>query len=141
MKLEVMFFSALLSTASFQTFAQNPADVNITVHSTPATSGKQMFEAYCATCHGKRGKGDGPVASALKVPPADLTGLTKRNNGKFPWLQVTKTITSPAGTLAHGSGEMPIWGPVFMSMSHGHEAEVRLRVANLTDYIKSFQQK
>lgn len=141
MKLGLTLFCSLLITLSVLTVAQNPTGLNIPAPRTPATSGKQMFEAYCATCHGKGGKGDGPVATALKVPPADLTGLTKRNNGKFPWLQVTKTITSPAGTPAHGSGEMPIWGPVFMSMSHQHEAEVRLRVANLTDYIKSFQQK
>jgi len=51
------------------------------------------------------------------------------------------TIAGQAGTPAHGSKEMPIWGPVFMSMNHQHESEVRLRVANLTDYIKSFQRK
>lgn len=141
MKLGLTLFCSLLITLSVLTVAQNPTGLNIPAPRTSATSGKQMFEAYCATCHGKGGKGDGPVAAALKVPPADLTGLTKRNNGKFPWLQVTKTITSPAGTPAHGSGEMPIWGPVFMPMSHQHESEVRLRVANLTDYIKSFQQK
>lgn len=141
MKLGLTLFCSLLITLSVLTVAQNPTGLNIPAPRTPATSGKQMFEAYCATCHGKGGKGDGPVAAALKVPPADLTGLTKRNNGEFPWLQVTKTITSPAGTPAHGSGGMPIWGPVFMSMSHQHEAEVRLRIANLTDYIKSFQQK
>lgn len=77
MKLEAILFSALLSTASFLTFAQNPADVNITVHHTSAASGKQMFEAYCASCHGMGGKGGGPVASALKVPPADLTVLSR----------------------------------------------------------------
>ena len=141
MRLQVVLFCVSLIMLGNVTVAQNPTVLNVPAPRTPATSGKQMFEAYCATCHGKGGKGDGPVAAALKVPPADLTGLTKRNNGKFPWLQVTKTITGPAGTPAHGSGEMPIWGPVFMSMSHGHEAEVRLRVANLTDYIKSFQQK
>jgi len=141
MRFQVVLFCASLIVLSNVTVAQNPTVLNVPAPRTPATSGKQMFEAYCATCHGKGGKGDGPVAAALKVPPADLTGLTKRNNGKFPWLQVTKTITGPAGTPAHGSGEMPVWGPVFMSMSHQHESEVRLRVANLTDYIKSIQQE
>lgn len=141
MKLRFMLFCSLLITLSVLTVAQNPTGLNITAPHTSATSGKEMYEAYCATCHGKGGKGDGPVAPALKVPPSDLTVLSKQNNGNFPWLQVTKTITGPAGTLAHGSGEMPVWGPVFMSMSHQHESEVRLRVANLTDYMKSFQQK
>ena len=100
-----------------------------------------MYLAYCATCHGKGGKGDGPVARALKVAPADLTTLAKRHNGKFPSVQVVNAINGRAGVPAHGSEEMPVWGPVFMAMSHQHESEARLRVANLTDYVKSLQQK
>jgi mono/diheme cytochrome c family protein len=141
MQLRVVLFCALLITLSDVTVAQKPTVVNVPAPRTPANSGKQMYKAYCASCHGKGGKGDGPAADALKVPPPDLTGLTRRNNGKFPSLQVAGTITGQAGTPAHGSREMPIWGPVFMSMSHQHESEVRLRVANLTEYIKSLQQK
>jgi mono/diheme cytochrome c family protein len=94
-----------------------------------------------ASCHGKEGKGDAPVARALKVPPADLTALSKRNNGKFPSAQVVNAITGLGGQPAHGSKEMPVWGPIFMTMEHQHESEVHLRVANLANYIKSLQQK
>ena len=38
-------------------------------------AGRDLFESYCATCHGRDGKGAGPVAGALKTPPADLTAL------------------------------------------------------------------
>ena len=34
--------------------------------------GEQLFKAYCASCHGRTGKGDGPFVQALKTPPADL---------------------------------------------------------------------
>ena len=141
MQLRAVLLCASLITLSVVTVAQKPTVVNVPAPPTPANSGKKMFEAYCAACHGKGGKGDGPVAVALKVPPPDLTGLTARNNGGFPWSRVSQTITGPAGTPAHGSRGMPIWGPVFMTMSHQHESQVRLRVANLTDYIKSLQQK
>ena len=141
MKLQIIFFCSLLITISVVTVAQNPTDLNITVPRTSATSGKEMYEAYCAACHGKGGKGDGPVASALKTPPPNLTDLSRRNNGEYPWLLVVNTISGPVGTSAHGSREMPIWGPVFTSMSHQHESEVRQRIANLTDYVKSLQQK
>ena len=141
MRLRVVLLCAFLITLGDVTVAQKPTVLKVPAPPTPANSGKQMFEAYCAACHGRGGKGDGPAAAALKVRPADLTGLTGRNNGKFPSLQVAKTITGQAGTPAHGSREMPIWGPVFMSLSHQHESEVRLRVANLTEYIKSLQQK
>ena len=47
-------------------------------------TGAQMFKEYCAVCHGPAGKGDGPVANALKVPPPDLTTLAQRHDGRFP---------------------------------------------------------
>ncbi|MGA2074689.1 MAG: cytochrome c [Terriglobia bacterium] len=121
--------------------AQKTNVVTVPTPHTSATSGKMMYVAYCASCHGKEGKGDGPVAGVLKVPPADLTTLSRRNNGKFPSAQVVNTITGPAGAPAHGSREMPVWGPIFMAMEHQHESGARLRVANLADYIKSLQQK
>jgi len=121
--------------------AQKTNVVAVPAPRTSATSGKEMYLAYCATCHGKEGKGDGPVASALKVPPADLTTLSKRNDGKFPSVQVVNAITGRGGPSAHGSKDMPVWGPVFMTMEHQHESEARLRVANLADYVKSLQQK
>ena len=121
--------------------AQQTKVVTVPAPRTSATSGKQMFLAYCATCHGKEGKGDGPVASALKVPPADLTTLSQRNNGKFPSVQVVNALTGHGGPSAHGTKEMPVWGPIFMTMEHQHQSEVRLRVANLTEYLKSLQQQ
>jgi len=141
MQLRVTLLCALLIMLCGVSVAQEPRVINIPARHTSASSGKQMFEAYCAACHGKEGKGNGPVAAALKVPPADLTVLVRQNNGKFPSIQVAKAITGEAGISAHGSKEMPIWGPVFMSISHQHESEVHLRVANLTEYIKSLQQK
>jgi mono/diheme cytochrome c family protein len=141
MQLRVVLLCALLITLCSLSVAQEPRVINIPARHTSANSGKQMFEAYCAACHGKEGKGDGPVAAALKVPPTDLTVLARQNNGKFPSMQVAKAITGEADISAHGSKEMPIWGPVFMSMSHQHESEVHLRVANLAEYIKSLQQK
>lgn len=121
--------------------AQKANVVTVPAPHTSATSGKQMYLAYCASCHGKEGKGDGPVARTLEIPPADLTALSKKNDGKFPSAEVANAITGRAGAPAHGSKEMPVWGPIFLNMAHGHESEVRLRVANLTDYIKSLQQK
>ena len=36
-------------------------------------SGKVLYQAYCAPCHGKNGKGDGPAAASLHPKPADHT--------------------------------------------------------------------
>ncbi len=105
----------------------------------PAGSGQQMYESYCASCHGKNASGDGPAAPALKTAPTNLTEVSKRNGGKFPDAHIAAVIRGEADMPAHGSREMPVWGPVFRSVSHGHEAEAQLRVANLTKYIRSLQ--
>ncbi len=111
-----------------------------TAKPTSPASGQEMFLAYCASCHGKEAKGNGPAASVLKVPPADLTGLTKKY-GKYPSLKVTTVLTGQANLAAHGNTDMPVWGPIFWRMSQGHESEVQHRIANLNHYIESLQAK
>jgi mono/diheme cytochrome c family protein len=100
-----------------------------------------MYTAYCAVCHGTDGKGGGPAASALKVPPNDLTLLSKNNGGKYPSMKVSSSIRNESAVPAHGSREMPVWGALFWSVSSGHETEVQQRVVNLTKYIESLQAK
>jgi len=108
---------------------------------TSPSSGKQMFASYCASCHGKDAKGDGPAAASLKQAPADLTTLAKRNGGKFPSDKVAAVLRGQANLMAHGDQDMPVWGPVFWKMSQGHEEVVHMRVANLSKYLESLQEK
>ena len=117
-----------------------------TIKKTPApytnpASGQEMYKAYCASCHGLDGKGSGPAASAMKQPLPDLTQLSKKNGGKFPTDHVSSVINGDANSPAHGSAEMPVWGPVFMKVSQSHVGQVQQRVHNLADYIQSLQAK
>ena len=114
---------------------------HVPIKSTSAASGAEMFKSYCAVCHGIEGKGNGPAAEALKSQPTDLTMLSKANGGKFPAMKVASSVKGEANIPAHGSQDMPVWGKLFRSMSNGHEAEVQQRVANLTSYVESLQQK
>jgi mono/diheme cytochrome c family protein len=120
-----------------------PAKVikHVPVKAVSPASGKEMYMSYCAVCHGTDGKGGGPAASALKVPPTDLTLLSKNNGGKYPALKVTSSIRGEVALPAHGSKEMPVWGTLFRSLSGGHQSEVQQRVVNLANYIESMQAK
>ena len=103
-----------------------------------SVQGPDLFRAYCASCHGKDAKGNGPAAVALKPKVPDLTVLAKNNGGKFPEDRVRKTIMGDDAVAAHGSREMPVWGPVF----HQIEEDVdwgHVRLTNLTQYLKSIQ--
>ena len=105
----------------------------------PEISGAATFKTYCTVCHGTSGRGDGPAAKALTKPPADLTSIAKRNGGKFPYLNVRMAITGETELAAHGTREMPMWGPVFRSVQD--EATTELRVKNLVGYLESLQEK
>ena len=137
----VLVFVCMVA-AQDQTSEQNKTVIqHVPIANTSPVSGKEMYTSYCAVCHGTDGKGGGPAARALKVPPTDLTQLSKNNGGKYPALKVTSAIRGTNDLPAHGSKDMPIWGELFWNMSHGHEGEVQQRVANLTKYIESLQAK
>jgi mono/diheme cytochrome c family protein len=104
--------------------------------------GEQLFKAYCASCHGRTGKGDGPAAPALKTPPADLSSITQRNGGTFPRGRVTRLIEEgfPA-KAAHGSKEMPVWGPFFSGLAIGSYKPTNPRVEDVVSYLESIQAK
>jgi mono/diheme cytochrome c family protein len=55
---------------------------------TSPASGKEMFHAYCASCHGVDGKGNGPATPALTKHPGDLSIMAKQSGGKFPAMRV-----------------------------------------------------
>lgn len=102
-------------------------------------AGAATYKAYCTVCHGPSGKGDGPAAKALTTKPADLTTITQRHGGKFPASDVKDAITAERELPAHGTRDMPMWGPVFRSVDDRGVTE--LRVANLVSYIEALQQR
>lgn len=101
--------------------------------------GRDLFLFYCATCHGRDGKGSGPVAAALKTPPPDLTAIAARYGGSFPRGRVVAFVTDeePAAA-AHGPREMPVWGPIFRGLDRS-DTRAKVRIENLVSYIESIQ--
>ena len=68
---------------------------------------------------------------ALKELPADLTTLAKRNKGKFPTDYIRKVFVHGINAPAHGTTDMPVWGPTF--------ADINART--LIQYLESVQVK
>ena len=97
--------------------------------------GPALFHAYCASCHGVDAKGaGGPMATSLRVKPADLTLISARNGGVFPKARIERIISGEEQPASgHGSSTMPVWGPIFSHVdSDRHSGPVRL--APLTPY-------
>lgn len=110
-----------------------------------AQLGNKLYIGYCGSCHGRLAQGDGPVAEYLKIPPSDLTRISQRNGGEFPYERVYKTIDGrEESILAHGSREMPIWGEAFRTFSFsaprgGGELTVRRKIEDLIHFLQSIQ--
>lgn len=129
----------LLSTATLLQAQQTQAKA---VPTKPAdvSSGEKMYKSNCAVCHGKDGKGAGPAAAALKTPPTDLTTLAQKNGGTFPMAHIMQVLQGGV-TVAHGTSEMPVWGPLFRSQNKNEPAVQQQRMSSLTHYLETLQVK
>ncbi len=123
-----------------------------------SVAGKDMYREYCARCHGENGKGAGPQATGLRIPPADLTTIAQRNGGSFNTggvidkinglQQVPRTLREysereralQTGEHIENAPVMPIWGPPFAKM-YPDRSERTMRLMNLANYLKSIQEK
>jgi mono/diheme cytochrome c family protein len=106
----------------------------------PSLQGPDLFRSYCAPCHGTSGQGNGPVAPALKSETPNLTTIAQRNGGNFPAKRVSDVIAGDQAVVAHGSREMPVWGPIFHQVENDRDYG-NIRMKNLVDYLRSIQQK
>ena len=137
----VLLLMLLFSSAVITNAQQTPKGIkSAPIAVTNAGSGEEMFNTYCAVCHGAGGKGDGPAATEFKIPPANLTTLARRHDGKYPEAYVAQILTTgPRDAKAHGSEDMPVWGVLFKSI--GDAGQAKLRIHNLTKYVESLQAK
>jgi mono/diheme cytochrome c family protein len=111
--------------------------------------GEREYQSNCVACHGVTGKGDGPVAQVLKVRVPDLTEMSKKNGGVFPFARMYESIDGRQQYQAHGTRDMPIWGytyktgsaPEYDDYSYNAECFVRSRILALIDYLHRLQVK
>jgi mono/diheme cytochrome c family protein len=115
--------------------------VVIPLPKTTPVDGKQMFVNYCAPCHGIDGRGNGPVASALKRSPTDLTLISRSNGGKFPSAHVIAVLEYGTNIPSHGTADMPVWGPILGKMDPTALNARNMRISNLRQYIEDIQIK
>ena len=110
--------------------------------------GKREYESNCIACHGKDLKG-GAYVDFLKVTPPDLSQLSRKNGGVFPFERVYGSIDGRQELKGHGSRDMPIWGKdyqvkageYYVDVNYDPEAFIRARIFALIDYLNRMQAK
>lgn len=105
-------------------------------------SGQELFQRYCAACHGSDARGTGPVARTLNKPVPDLTGLAASADGNFPAVFVREAIDGRSLAISHGTREMPVWGYEFWVEEGADvvaESSARELIDRIVDYLASIQ--
>lgn len=108
-----------------------------------AARGRALYLRYCASCHGVKGDGRGPVAAALKTSPSDLRLLSHRYGTPLPEDQIAGFIDGRADVVAHGPRDMPVWGERVWQYPEGKgpPSHVTSRIADLVAYLQSIQER
>ncbi len=130
------------------------ASVNALDKKAQINLGELEYLSNCGSCHGRDGKGEGPVAAVLTVKPSDLTLISKRFKGDFPKERIYKIIDGRDIVKAHGNSLMPVWGRRFTVMEYeaadaiaylpddlDNQALVFGRIISLVEYLESIQAK
>jgi mono/diheme cytochrome c family protein len=105
-------------------------------------AGRGQYQQSCAVCHGRNGEGRGEMAKLLKVKPANLTNLSAKHDGIFPFWYVYFVIDGRQEVEGHGTREMPIWGTVFKQEAEpdiGAELQAYARILEIVYFIESLQ--
>lgn len=111
--------------------------------------GEMEYMTSCASCHGPKGIGDGPVAEVLTQKPSDLTRIAENLGGTFPRDEVYRVIDGRKMITVHGDRMMPVWGYRYLSRAIErsqevpHDVDVQAmvlgRITALVLYLESMQ--
>ena len=106
-------------------------------------SGRDVFAADCAGCHGADARGAGPLAAGLAVAPADLTRIAARNGGVFDYAAVMSQIDgytrSDTGETMPGFGALLEGETVLVDVGDGRLTPTPARLFGLAEYLESIQ--
>jgi mono/diheme cytochrome c family protein len=89
MKLTILMASGILLTPIFVLSAPSAMARELEV----VAGGELEYQSHCAVCHGFDASGTGIMSKYLTLPPANLTQLSKKYGGKFPFWEFTAPST------------------------------------------------
>jgi mono/diheme cytochrome c family protein len=142
MSTKILRLAALGFVVAIASVAGRPGSAQFDAVTLDDYSGAEIFDRFCAACHGEGARGNGPVASSLNVLVPDLTTISRRY-GEFPATLVRDVIDGRGIDMrAHGTRMMPVWGYEFWVEEGGDvvaQTSVRDAINKLVEYLRSIQ--
>jgi mono/diheme cytochrome c family protein len=103
--------------------------------------GAALYKIHCAPCHGVSGRGDGPKAAMLEFAPADLTRITERNRGRFPFERVVQIVDGRKPPKGHVRSDMPVWADALLDPHERYDPQkVKTKIRQIVQYLASIQE-
>jgi mono/diheme cytochrome c family protein len=81
---------------------------------------RNLFQAQCSMCHGKSGKGDGPLSIAYKVADLATPLVQAQTNGALLWK--IKQGRTPMPAFGHSLREEELWDMVCLIRTFDSES-------------------
>ena len=109
---------AIMSSAFFQQKewkAPASADAKkdpLTADATTLPAAKAVYVKECQSCHGKKGKGDGPSAKDLDIPAGDFTKATTQSQSDGALFWKISEGRKPMPSFKKKLNETQIWQSV-----------------------------
>ena len=119
--------------------AASSAGASDLTQATHVAQGRAIYQQYCASCHGVKGEGNGPMARVLNSPPTNLRLLSERYGNPLPAKAIAQYIDGRVDVKAHGPRDMPVWGKRFYPVARGSESEIKAMIFDLVAYLQSIQ--
>lgn len=92
--------------------APAPADAKknpLTADAATIAAGKTVYVKECQSCHGKKGKGDGPSAKDLDIPAGDFSKATMQSQSDGALFWKTSEGRKPMPSFKKKLNETQIW--------------------------------
>jgi mono/diheme cytochrome c family protein len=137
------WLSGMLVLALCGACANSPTQDQVEDQDLGDVPGRDRYMQLCASCHGEKARGDGPIAPLIESGVPDLTRIAQRNGGVFPAEDVRRTIDGRWDRRAHGARDMPVWGlRLYYSAERddpNERARVDARIGELVEYLRNIQ--
>lgn len=132
----ILFFGAVYIVSCGESTAKN--------NETAIAEGADLYQSYCAICHGEKADGKSNMAASLGARPLDLTEIAKRRGGDFPKKSIAKIISGAENVPGHftGNDAMPAWWDA-IKKGEGLENsnEVKAKIGHIVDYLETIQKQ
>lgn len=101
--------------------------------------GGRLFAADCALCHGGGGRGDGPAAKSLPIPPADLTAphIHAHPDGDLFWWISHGIAGTPMPGFAASLDEEARWSLIDFVHANADAAQIKAASGPLTAPVRA----